>query len=168
VVTLTESKPRALDANDVEAQDFLAAFDTFVQAVRRARGAPVQGGERALTLSQYGLLSGLSERRAAPVRELATEAGVTASTATRILDTLERRGIVRRRRTDEDRRVVIVTLTQLGRDLLSEQDNWLQGRQLAFHAGLPAQERRLAPDLLVRLAGLIEELASGPNGGADS
>jgi DNA-binding MarR family transcriptional regulator len=163
MVTLSESQ-----AQELEAQEFLAAFDTFVQAVRRARGAPAQGGERALTLSQYGLLTGLSERSAAPVRELAAEAGVTASTATRILDTLERRGIVRRRRTDEDRRVVIVTLTHLGRDLLSEQDDWLQGRQLEFHAGLPAQERRLAPDLLVRLATLIDDMAAGPDEAAGS
>ena len=153
---------------DSEAQQFLVAFETFVQAVRRARGAPVQGGERALTLSQYGLLSGLSQRPAAPVRELAAEAGVTASTATRILDTLERRGIVRRRRTDEDRRMVIVTLTQRGRDLLIEQVDWLQGRQLEFHAGLPAQERRLAPDLLVRLAALIDDMAAGPDEVASS
>lgn len=147
-----------------EAQEFLAAFETFVQAVRRARGAPAQGGERALTLSQYGLLTPLSQRSSAPVRELAAEAGVTASTATRILDTLERRGIVRRRRTDEDRRIVIVTLTTLGAELLCEQDGWVQARELAFHDGLPAHERRLAPDLLIRLAGLIDELAAGPNG----
>jgi MarR family transcriptional regulator, organic hydroperoxide resistance regulator len=149
-----------------EAQEFQAAFETFVQAVRRARGAPAQGGERTLTLSQYGLLSGLAQRSAAPVRELAADAGVTASTATRILDTLERRGIVRRRRTEEDRRVVIVTMTRRGRELLRAQDGWVQGRRLAFHAGLPAEERRLAPDLLVRLAALIDELAAGPNGAA--
>jgi MarR family transcriptional regulator, organic hydroperoxide resistance regulator len=147
---------------DPAAEEFLAAFDTFVQAVRRARGAPAQGGERALTLSQYTLLSGLADRSDAPVRELAAEAGVTASTATRILDALDRRGIVRRHRTDHDRRVVTVTLTELGRELLTEQDAWLQSRQLAFHAELPEEERRLTPDLLVRLAALIDELAAGP------
>ena len=39
---------------------------------------------------------------------------------------------------------------------------WLRGRQRAFYAGLPAHERELAPDLLIRLAGLIDELAAGP------
>lgn len=147
---------------DGAAREFLAAFETFVQAVRRARGAPAQGGDRALTLSQYALLSGLAGRADARVRELASQAGVTASTATRILDVLERRGIVRRDRTEPDRRIVTVTLTPLGRELLTEQDGWLQERQLAFHAGLPPHERSLAPDLLVRLAGLIDELAEGP------
>ena len=145
-----------------QAEEFLAAFDTFVQAVRRARGAPAQGGDRALTLSQYALLSGLAGRDEARVRELAAQAGVTASTATRILDVLERREIVRRDRADEDRRAVTVTLTPLGRELLIEQDTWLQDRQVVFHAALPEHERRLAPDLLVRLAALIDELAAGP------
>jgi DNA-binding MarR family transcriptional regulator len=151
---------------DPAAEEFLDAFDLFVQAVRRARGAPAQGGDRALTLSQYALLGGLSDRRDASVRELAAEAGVTASTATRILDALERRGIVSRCRADEDRRVVTITLTPLGRELLTEQDEWLQGRQLAFHAALPEDERRLTPDLLTRLASLIDELAAGPQNGA--
>jgi DNA-binding MarR family transcriptional regulator len=151
-----------LAIEEAAAQEFLSAFDTFVQAVRRARGAPAQGGDRALTLSQYALLSGLAGRDEARVRDLAAQAGVTASTATRILDVLERRGIVHRDRTDEDRRAVTVTLTALGRELLAEQNSWLQDRQLAFHAALPEYERRLAPDLLVRLAALIDELAAGP------
>jgi DNA-binding MarR family transcriptional regulator len=154
------SAPDALSSS--EEVEFLSAFDAFAQAVRRARGAPAQAGDRALTLSQYALLQGLAERNAARVRELADDAGVTASTATRILDALERRGIVRRTRVTEDRRAVAVTLTALGRDLLSAQDEWLRGRQRAFYAALPPAERELAPDLLARLATLIDELAEGP------
>jgi DNA-binding MarR family transcriptional regulator len=138
---------------------FLEAFDAFTQAVRRARGATIQADE--LTLSQYGLLQGLAVRRTARVRELAEDAGIAASTATRILDALERRGIVRRRRADDDRRAVTVTLTGLGEELLDSQHEWLRGRQRAFFAGLPADERELAPDLLLRLAALIDELAAG-------
>jgi DNA-binding MarR family transcriptional regulator len=154
------SAPDALPYS--EEVEFLSAFDAFAQAVRRARGAPAQAGDRALTLSQYALLQGLAERNAARVRELADDAGVTASTATRILDALERRGIVRRTRVTEDRRAVAVTLTALGRDLLIAQDEWLRGRQRAFYAALPPAERELAPDLLARLAALIDELAEGP------
>src|SRR2546423_13114426 len=115
------STDRESPGRDHDATEFLAAFDASVRAVRRARGAPAQGGERELTLSQYSLLSGLADRPGARVRELAVGAGVTASTATRILDTLERRGIVRRTRARDDRRAVTVTLTDVGRELLSEQ-----------------------------------------------
>ncbi len=143
------------------AEEFLVAFDAFAQAVRRARGAPAQTDEPVLTLSQYGLLQGLSERDGARVRELAAQAGIAPSTATRILDALERRGIVGRRRDRDDRRAVTVTLTDLGRELLESQHEWLRGRQLAFFEELPHEERELAPDLLVRLAALIDALATG-------
>jgi DNA-binding MarR family transcriptional regulator len=156
----------AISAPDrTEPDEFLSAFDAFAQAVRRARGAPAQAGEQALTLSQYGLLQGLAGRECARVRELAAEAGIAASTATRILDALERRGIVQRMRVDEDRRGVTITLTPLGQEQLEAQHQWLRGRQRAFYFGLPPDERALAPDLLLRLAHLIDELAAGGRAG---
>ncbi len=141
---------------------FLAAFDAFAQAVRRARGAATQSNDGVLTLSQYALLQALATREDARVRELADEAGIAASTATRILDALERRDIIRRTRAADDRRAVTVTLTDFGHDVLASQDEWLRGRQRAFYAGLPEIEQELAPDLLLRLADLIDELAGGP------
>ncbi|MBV9423488.1 MAG: winged helix-turn-helix transcriptional regulator [Solirubrobacterales bacterium] len=141
---------------------FLAAFDAFAQAVRRARGAATQSNDGTLTLSQYALVQALSTREDARVRELADEAGIAASTATRILDALERRDIIRRTRAADDRRAVTVTLTDFGHDVLESQDEWLRGRQRAFYAGLPDIEQDLVPDLLLRLADLIDELAAGP------
>jgi DNA-binding MarR family transcriptional regulator len=140
--------------------EFVTAFDALAQAVRRARGSAAADG--GLTLSQYGLLEGLTGRPAARVQELAGQAGITPSTATRILDALERRGIVRRVRSLEDRRAVAVSLTEHGQQLLHDQQEWLRGRQRAFYASLPSTERELAPDLLLRLAELIDELAAGP------
>jgi DNA-binding MarR family transcriptional regulator len=153
---------RIHDEAEYEAVDFLAAFDALAQAIRRARGAPPQAADRFLTLSQYALLQGLSDRRAAQVRELAGDAGITPSTATRILDVLERRGVVRRTRARGDRRAVTVTLTAAGRELLDSQSEWMRRRQREFFGSLEAHERELAPELLLALAGLIDELAAGP------
>jgi DNA-binding MarR family transcriptional regulator len=151
--------PDESETGAVEA--FLLSFDALAQAVRRARGGSAPDG--GLTLSQYGLLQALSGRRqAARVRDLADEAGVAPSTATRILDALERRAIVRRTRAADDRRGVTVSLTEAGRAALDSQDAWMRARQRVFFDGLPAVERELAPDLLVRLAALIDELAAGP------
>jgi DNA-binding MarR family transcriptional regulator len=162
----TEPAADAAAAHDAaaphEADEFLTGFDTLAQAVRRARGTTHQDSDGALTLSQYAILQALTERQHARVRDLATEAGIAPSTATRILDALERRAIVTRRRTPEDRRGVTVRLTDRGRDALSAQDAWMRARQRAFFAALPPHERELAPDLLVRLAALIDELAAGP------
>jgi DNA-binding MarR family transcriptional regulator len=155
------AQPLVERIDDPEA--FLAAFDGFAQAVRRARGATTQSADNGtLTLSQYALLQVLATKQEARVQELAVEAGITPSTATRILDALERRGIILRTRSSDDRRAVTVTLTEFGSQALCHQDGWLRGRQRAFYASLPAVERELAPDLLLRLAGLIDELAVGP------
>jgi DNA-binding MarR family transcriptional regulator len=141
--------------------DFVAAFDALAQAIRRARGTT---GDHPghLTFSQYALLRTLAGRDGASVSELAGQAAVTPSTATRILDALERRAIVSRTRSAHDRRGVTVRLTDAGREALRRQDAWMQGRQRAFYAGLPPDERAIAPDLLLRMSVLIDELAAGP------
>jgi DNA-binding MarR family transcriptional regulator len=145
------------------AEEFLAAFDAFAQAVRRARGASSLERERGLTLSQYGLLQPLaSSSDGARVSELASQAGVAPPTATRILDALERRGIVERRRSVDDRRGVTVTLTPLGGEVLRSEDGWLRSRQREFYGDLPGDEQVFVPDLLLRLADLIDQLAAGP------
>src|SRR3984885_2353206 len=81
---------------------FVAAFDALSQAIRRARGAGAvhPGG---LTFSQYALLRTLADRDGASVSDLAGQAAVTPSTATRILDALERRGVVWPPRSAPDR-----------------------------------------------------------------
>jgi DNA-binding MarR family transcriptional regulator len=144
------------------AEHFLSGFDALAQAVRRARGANARAPDAGLTLSQYALLEGLIGRPVARVQELAAHAAITASTATRILDALERRGIVERTRSDEDRRAVAVSLTPTGEQLLEAEREWLRGRQRRFYASLPPAERALAPVLLLRLAALIDEIAAGP------
>src|SRR6201986_947299 len=144
------------------AEDFLVAFETLAQAVRRARGAVAQDTPGRLTLSQYSLLLPLSCADTARVSDLAAGAGIAPSTASRILDALERRAIVQRTRSEEDRRGVTVTLTDDGRAALAQQHEWMRGRQLEFFDGLPGEERELVSDLLVRLAALIDELSCGP------
>ena len=141
---------------------FLVAFEALAQAVRRARGAAPQDLPDRLTLSQYSLLTPLATGGAARVSQLAGEAGIAPSTASRILDALERRGIVRRAPSERDRRGVVVSLTDVGRQALRRQDEWMRSRQIAFFAGLPPNEQDVVGDLLVRLADLIDELGSGP------
>jgi DNA-binding MarR family transcriptional regulator len=96
------------------------------------------------------------------VSQLAADAGIAPSTASRILDALERRNIVRRAPSREDRRGVVISLTDAGRELLGRQDAWMRTRQIAFFTDLPVGEQAVVSDLLVRLADLIDELSAGP------
>jgi MarR family transcriptional regulator, organic hydroperoxide resistance regulator len=52
-------------------------------------------------------------------RHLAAEANVTKGTLTGVLDTLERRGLLVRRRHEEDRRLISVALTDEGEAIIS-------------------------------------------------
>jgi DNA-binding MarR family transcriptional regulator len=148
---------------DQSERDFAEAFDAFARAVRRARGAPPIDAAKALTLSQFALLEVLSTREQARVADLAAEAGVTPPTVTRILDALERRGVIRRERAAADRRAVSVTLTDSGRELLHRQQRWINDRRRAFVRSLPDDQQALLAPLLYGLAGLIDELAAGPD-----
>jgi DNA-binding MarR family transcriptional regulator len=154
--------PAQVQNQVASSEDFLAAFDAFAQAIRRVRGASPQDRPGLLTFSQYALLQPLAGTDAARVSDLAAEAGIAPSTATRILDALERRALVCRTRSEEDRREVTVTLTELGRRALERQGAWIRGRQRAFFDNLPPNERELVGDLLIRLADLIDEVAAGP------
>lgn len=145
-----------------EPEAFLSAFESLTQAIRRARGTSALDADGRLTFSQYALIRALAGREAARIRDLAGDAAISPSTATRILDALERRAMVRRDRAPEDRRGVTITLTERGRAALDRQDAWMRGRQQAFYAQLAPEQQAVAHDLLVRLATLIDELAAGP------
>lgn len=145
-----------------EVEGFLDALDALAQAVRRARGSRTRALDHQLTLSQYGLLLPLVDQGEARIRDLAEAAGITAPTATRILDALERGGVLRRATASDDRRAVSVTLTAEGRALLESRHTWIRERQRAFYASLDPDERVIAARLLHGVADLIDSLAAGP------
>jgi DNA-binding MarR family transcriptional regulator len=144
---------------------FTSALDEFFSAVRRSRArAAREAGAGELTLSQYQLLAALADEAGnprepeLPVGELAEAAGCAAPTATRMLGGLERDGIVERRPSSSDRRVVTVRLTRRGRRLVDEKERVVQAKRRALYASLGDSERAQVERLLRRLAGVIEEL----------
>jgi DNA-binding MarR family transcriptional regulator len=150
--------------SDQELDEFVAAVSAFVRSVSRARGqAAVRGPGLALTLSQQTLLEALSRNGARTVGEVATAAEVAGPTATRMLDVLERRDVVRRVADPKDRRVVLVQLTDSGRRMMEERQAWTRLRQRALYEGLDVAERRAASELLTRLTELVDQLAIGPD-----
>jgi MarR family transcriptional regulator, organic hydroperoxide resistance regulator len=94
------------------------SFKGAVAAMRRMRGRRLVHGE--LSDAQYGLLFGLCERDAASLSELAYSADVSPASATEMLDALEKNGLVQRERSERDRRLVLISLTDRGRQLVEE------------------------------------------------
>jgi MarR family transcriptional regulator, organic hydroperoxide resistance regulator len=139
------------------AERFSAAWDAFVLAVRRAslRGSAAPD---ALSLSQYLLLRPLLGGGGRPLGQLAEEAGVTAPTATRVIDGLQRSGVVRRARSRADRRAVQVSLTAEGRARMQRKRARIAAQRQRLYERLDPEERAGSERLLRHLAELLGEL----------
>jgi DNA-binding MarR family transcriptional regulator len=140
---------------DPQLDAFAAAFEDFVRAAKRAR-ARVEP-DAVLTTSQYDLLCPLGDG-ALGLRELARAAGVSAPTATRMIDGLEARGHVTRERAPEDRRAVRIALTGDGRAAVAASRARRDARRRALFDQLSPGERRAAAKVLARLAAAYEEV----------
>ena len=68
-----------------------------------------------------------------------------------VLDDLERRGFVERRRDDADRRRNVLSLTPAGREALREVDVQLDSAQDVILAPLDGEEREQLRELLTRV-----------------
>jgi DNA-binding MarR family transcriptional regulator len=136
---------------------FAAAWDAFVLAIRRSQARGQQSSED-LTLAQYYMLVPLSADSVLPVSRLAEFAGVAPPTATRMIDSLERAGVVRRERTKDDRRTVLISLTTAGRELVVRKQDELARRRRLLYERLEPDEREPSERLLRHLAELISQL----------
>lgn len=139
---------------------FTAALDEFMRAIRGARGRLVaRDGDESLSLPQFQMLEPLeAASEALTVSEVAVAAGVATPTATRMLDGLEREGLVRRERRPDDRRVVHVCLTDEGRARVRAKRSHIAARRREIFESLSPAERKQAARVLARLAAAVEDL----------
>lgn len=133
------------------------ALREVLAAERRLRGRDQQRRD-GLSFAQVRALFVLGEEDEMPAGKLALAAELSPASVTQMLDHLEPAGIVERRRSAEDRRVVVVTLTEQGRALLAaKRDVWQQHWREAL-ADLSDDELVAAADVLARVRGLFESL----------
>jgi MarR family transcriptional regulator, 2-MHQ and catechol-resistance regulon repressor len=99
------------------------ALDTFVKLNRAADSVTRRlspGIDAAgLTQSQFGALEALYHRGPMCQRDLGTRLLKSTGNITLVVDNLERRGLVRRERSREDRRYVTVFLTDAGESVIA-------------------------------------------------
>jgi len=138
--------------------EFTSALEDFFRTLRRVRGRASQLPSAGLSLAQFALLDVLGDGRPRPVGQLAEAGGVAQPTATRMLEGLERAGIVRRSPASHDRRCVLVSLTDEGERALQAKRAEVAAARERIASSLSARERREAAVLLRRLSGLLEEL----------
>jgi DNA-binding MarR family transcriptional regulator len=144
------------------------AFVALVQAhatTTRSLSAQLLG-DHGLTLNDYEVLLRLSrapDRRLRRV-DLAEEVLLTPSGITRLLDGLERAGLVERAACASDRRVVYAVLTDAGLDKLrTASTTHVAQIEEFFAARLDPEEQQAAADMFERICGqVVDETACGP------
>ena len=144
---------------------FVVAFKHVSGAVRRLRGRDTHHpGE--LSYAQAGLLFGLAEHGEQSASELAQYADVAPATATEMLDGLESAGLIERRRSEQDRRIVLVSLTPHGTELITERRARYEARWEAALSEFSASELLTAATVLDRIREMFDGLAATAEPGA--
>jgi DNA-binding MarR family transcriptional regulator len=147
------------------------AFKRAMVAVRRLRGRETHRSAQ-LSYAQYGLLfslAGMCERSA---RDLAEHADLAPATVAQMLESLEAQDLVKRTRSEQDRRVVLSSLTERGERLVAERHAQMEPRWRAALAEFDDAELIVAALVVNRLAdyfdALLEDDVPGPASSAAS
>ena len=98
-----------------QATDVFTSLDQVARKLREIQRLTVS--EVDLTPPQYQTLRCLWEQDGQPFKDLADANGCTRPTMTGIVDTLEKNGLVTRQPNPDDRRSLLVTLTEKGKSL---------------------------------------------------
>ena len=123
--------------------------------VRGLRLMPaVEGMEREFSFSQTLILMMLLTQQSVKMKELARLLGLSRANATGLVDRLESRGLVERRHSTEDRRVVHVSLTRKGQQTARKLNE-------ARRTGLAQMMRRVPPKNLAVFIETLEQMAMG-------
>ncbi len=127
------------------------AFKRAMVAVRKLRGRETTRPGQ-ISYAQYGLLFGLSGLYECSARELAEHTDLTPATVTQMLEHLEAAGLVKRTRSEEDRRVVLSGLTEHGEMVVAERRAETEPRWQEALSEFSDDELTAAARVLDRLA----------------
>ena len=161
-VSVTLRGPEPGETELSSKQDVLIALRKIIRAtdIHSRRLTKTVG----LTAPQLLVLQAIRGLGAVAISRLSTEVSLSQATVTTILDRLEKRGYVERRRSDKDKRVVHALLTDAGREMLEKAPTPLQEAfSLRFEA-LEPWEKSLILAALQRVASMMdaEELDASP------
>ena len=99
------------------------ALNTFIKLTRSVEALMTRLAQHGtlgdLTVSQFGVLEALYHLGPMCQNELAGKILKSSGNMTLVIDNLEKHGLVQRQRNTDDRRMVTVSLTQAGQELIS-------------------------------------------------
>lgn len=142
-------------ASDAETEDLIvASIRRIVRAVDLHSRHLVE--EHGITAPQLAVLAEASRLGGSSIGAIARGVHLSQPTVSGVLDRLERRGHVRRERSESDRRAVVVTATEKGEKVLCESPSLLQDRFREELARLEGWERHWLLSALERIAAMMD------------
>jgi DNA-binding MarR family transcriptional regulator len=153
------SVPRGVDA---------AEFDSVLKAIRRiihavdSRSKKV-GRATGLTIPQIVVLRAIRDLGEVPTNRLSAHVDLSAATVITILDKLDEKGLIVRRRGTEDRRIVYTRLTPRGDEVVSVAPALLNDAFVDAFARMPDVRRRRIVGALSEVAGLFDIADGDPS-----
>ncbi len=145
-----------------------ACLDRLEQVVnhvsRRLHSKMDQQLVEGLTASQFGVLMCILRRGRVSVSEVAGNLGVSLSAITALVDRLCRAGYVRRRRDENDRRVVWLELTPRGRDVVHSCLNTRRRVMEKYLGQLPEEDLEQLLRIYEKLLSILERDEPGAAG----
>lgn len=137
--------------------DLTAATLKALRRILRAsdRGSRSLAAATGLTPSQLLVLQEIEQRGGTTGGVLAAALQFGPATITNIVDRLETAGLVTRKRSEGDKRQVILEATEAGRSAIASAPDLLQTRFSEGFAALPLWERAMMLAALDRLGGIL-------------
>jgi len=128
------------------------------RAARAAQGVTDDGlGDINLTSAQAGALFTIPADGAASVNAISEGLGLAQSAASVLVQKLEQAGLVERQTDPNDRRAVLLTLTQRGRNLRAKAVERAQRMNTAATRGFSADEQAIVARWLQHMIDLKED-----------
>lgn len=136
--------------------------EQFIKLFRRLSAEYRQELNRDLSGPQVQLLEALDRFGPSKVSDLADKLYVTVGAVTLLADRLHKGGYLTRERSEKDRRVVILAITEPAREVL-EQAKAIRERLFEQYFGILNEEE--AADLVRVLSKVTEQFEEGNHGG---
>ncbi|MEM7610714.1 MAG: MarR family transcriptional regulator [Pseudomonadota bacterium] len=136
-------------------------YDEIISALRRIMRATDMQSQKllrqsGLTVPQLLLMQAIAREGHPSTSALAKHIVVSQATVTRIIDRLERDGLVRREKSSTDKRVVNISLTDAGNAKLDVAPEPLQAEFLRRYRELESWEQQMLKSSLLRIASMMD------------
>ena len=141
--------------------DVAGDFDPVLKSIRRIIHSVDSRSKKVaratgLTIPQIVVLKAVRDLGEVPTNRISAQADLTAATVITILDKLEERGLVVRRRGTEDRRVVYTRLTPRGLETVGTAPALLDDAVIEAFVRMSDSRRRRLIAALGEIAGLFD------------